>query len=137
VRRPDERREGRKLLGKCVVVHTGAEGEARASDLRNPPEAAERWVGAGHHAAADVIQHGRADLRGRVDRVGVRERAEQRIAFRAVISGDGAASGVGVESCGAVADGHKGVPELLLARRGHGTFHGRLESRIREWFDGD
>ncbi len=94
-------------------------------------------MAAGHHAAADVIHHGRADLRGRVDGVGVRERAEQRVAFRAVIAGDGAASGVGVESRGAVTDGHKGVPEFMLTRRGHGTFHGRLESRIREWFDGD
>ena len=83
-------------------------------------------MGAGHHAAADIIQHGRADLRGRVDRVGVREGAEQRVAFRAVISGDGAAGGVGVESGGAVTDGHEGVPEFLLARRGHRTFHGRL-----------
>ena len=137
MRRPDEWREGRKLLGKYVVVHTSAEGEACAGNLRNPPEAAERWVAAGHHAAADVIHHGWADLRGRVDRVGMRERAKQRVAFRAVVAGDGASGRVSVERGGAVADGHEGVPEFLLTRRGHGTFHGRLESRIREWFDCD
>ncbi len=94
-------------------------------------------MAAGHHAAADVIHHGRADLRGRVDRVGVGERAKQRVAFGAVIAGDGASRRVSVERRGAVTYRHEGVPEFLLTRCGHGTFHGRLESRIREWFDGD
>jgi len=118
-------------------MHTGAEGEARAGDLRNPPKATKRWMAAGHHAAANIIHYGWADLRGRVDRVGVGEGTEQRIAFRAVVAGDGAAGGVGVEGSGAVSDGHEGVPEFLLTRRGQGTFHGRLECGIRERFDGD
>jgi len=137
LRRPNERREGRTLLGKCVVMHTGAEGEAGARDLRNPPETAKRGMAAGHQPAPDVIHYGRADLCGSVDRIGVRKGAEQRVTFRAVVAGDGEAGGVSVEGGGAVADGHEGVPEFLLTRRGHGTFHGRLESRIREWFDGD
>ena len=126
MRRPDERREGRKLLSKCVVVHTGAEREARARDLRNPPEFAERGMAAGQHAAANVIHHGGADLRGGVKCIRVSERTEQRIAFVAIVSGKGAARGVCVKDGGAVADSHKGVPEFLLARRGKRTFHGRL-----------
>jgi len=86
MRRPDERREGRTLLSKCVVVHTGAEREACASDLGNPPEFTKRGMGAGHHAASDIIHHGRADLRGGVHGVGVSEGAEQRVAFGAVVS---------------------------------------------------
>jgi len=94
-------------------------------------------VAAGHHAAADVIHYGWADLRGRVDRVGVGEGTKQGVAFRAVVTGDGAAGRVGVEGSGAVSDGHEGVPEFLLTRRGQGTFHSRLERGIRERFDGD
>jgi len=86
MRRPDERREGRTLLSKCVVVHTGAEREACASDLGNPPEFTKRGMGAGHHAASDIIHHGRADLCGGVHGVGMSEGAEQRVAFGAVVS---------------------------------------------------
>ena len=93
-------------------------------------------MAAGHHAAASVIHYGRADLRGGVDGVGVREGTEKRIAFRAVIAGDGAARGVGVESGGAVADNHEGVPEFLLARRGPGAFQDRLDRGTRERLDG-
>ena len=118
-------------------MHSGAEGQAGASDLRNPPEAAKRWMAAGHQSAADVIHYGRADLRGRVDCVGVREGSKQRVTFSAVVARDGATRGVGVEGGGAVAYDHEGVPEFLLARRGHGTFHGQLERGIRERFDGD
>ena len=118
-------------------MYTSAEGEACAGDLRNPPETAEGGVAAGHQAAADVIHHGWADLRGRVDRVGVGEGTEQRIAFRAVVAGDGAAGGVGVEGSGAVSYGHEGVPKCLLTPRGNRSFHGRLERGIREWLDGD
>jgi len=82
---------------------------------------------AGQHAAADVIHNCRADLGGRIDSVGVREGAKQRIAFRAVIAGDGAAGGIGVEGGGAVPDGYEGVPEFLLARCGSGTFHSGLQ----------
>src|ERR1700688_3880137 len=123
--RPGEKREGRKLLSKCVVVHTGAEGEACARNLGNPPEASECGMAAGHHTAAEIIHDGRADLRGRVDGVGVREGAEQRVALCAVITGDGAAGGVGVEGSGTVSGGHEGVPEFLLTWGGQGTFHGR------------
>jgi hypothetical protein len=107
-------------------VYTSTEGEACAGELRNPPKFAKRGMAAGHHAAADVIHYGRADLRGCVNRVGMRERAEQRVAFRAVVAGDSAARGVGVEGSSAVANGDEGVPEFLLARRGHRAFHCRL-----------
>ena len=136
MRRPDERREGRTLLSKCVVVHTGAEREACASDLRNPPEFAKRGMAAGHHAPADVIHHGRTDLRGGVHCVGVCEGTEQRVAFGAVVSGKGAACGIGVEGGGAVADGHEGVPELLLTRRGERALHARLDRGVGERLDG-
>ena len=92
-------------------------------------------MAAGHHSAAEIIHYGRADLRGCVDRVGVREGAEERIAFCAVITGDGAPGGIGVEGGGAVSGGHEGVPEFLLTRRWHGAFHGRLEGGIREGLD--
>ena len=118
-------------------MHTGAEREAGARDLGNPPETAKRGMAAGHQPAADVIHYGWADLCCRIDRIGVRKRAEERVAFRAVIAGDGATSGVGVEGGSAMADGHEGVPEFLLTRRGQGTFHGRLDGGIREWLDGD
>jgi len=137
LRRPNEKREGRTLLSKCVVMHSGAEREAGARDLRNPPETPKGGMAAGHQPTADIIHYGWADLCCRIDRIGVRKRAEQRVAFRAVVAGDGAASGVGVEGGGAVADGHKGVPEFLLSRRGHGTFHGRFDSSTRERLDGD
>src|SRR5882762_11396859 len=137
MRRPDWRREGRNLLSKCVVTHTGAEREARASDLRNPPEFAKRGVAAGHHAATDVIHHCGAYLRSGVNGVGVSEGTKHGVAFRAVISREGTTRGVGVKGGGAVADGHEGVPEFLLARRGKRAFHGRLDRGIREWLDSD
>lgn len=123
-------------MSKRVVVHTGAEGKAGARDLRNPPEFAERGMAAGHEAAADVIHDGRTRLRGRVDGAGVREGTKQRIAFRAVVARDGAARGVCIEGGGAVADGHEGVPEFLLTRRGKRAFHGRLDRGVRERLDG-
>ena len=104
-------------------MHTGTEGEACACNLRNPPEFAKSGMSAGHHSTAHVIHHSRADLRGCVDRVGVREGAKERVAFRAVVAGDSAARGVGVEYGGAVADSHEGVPEFLLAWGGHRAFH--------------
>jgi len=137
MRRPDGRREGRTLLSKCVVVHTGAEREACASDLRNPPEFTKRRMAAGHHATADIIHHGRADLSGGVDGVGVCKGTEQRVAFGAVVTGKGAARGIRVEGGGAVADGHEGIPEFLLTRRGKRAFHGRLDRGVREWLDSD
>jgi len=135
-KRPDEKREGRTLLSKRVIVQTGAEREARASDLRNPPEFTKRGMAAGHHAPADIIHYGRADLRGGVHSVGVCEGAEQWVAFGAVVSGEGAACGIGVERGGAVADGHEGVPELLLTRRGERALHGRLDRGVGERLDG-
>src|SRR5437899_10088125 len=123
-------REGRKLLSKCVVTHTGAERQARASDLGNPPEFAKRGMAAGHHAAADVVHHCGAYLRSGVNGVGVSERTEQRVSFGAVVSGKGATRGVGVKGGGAMADGHEGVPEFLLARRGKRAFHGWFECGI-------
>src|ERR1700719_3319093 len=134
--RPDGWREGRKLLSKRVVVDTSAEGEACAGDLGNPPEATERGMAAGHHAAADIIHDGWAYFRGGGGGAGVREGTEQRVAFRAVVAGDGAAGGVGVESGGAVADGHEGVPEFLLTRRGQRAFHDRFDRGTGERLDG-
>lgn len=124
-------------MSKYVVVHTGTEGEARSRDLRNPPEFAKRRMAAGQHAAANVIHHSGADLRGGIKGIRVSERTEQRVAFGAVVSGKGAARGVGVKGRGAVADSHEGVPEFLLARRGKRAFDGRLERGIRERLDGD
>ena len=135
-KRPDKKREGRTLLSKCVIVHTGAEREACASDLRNPPEFAKRGMAAGHHAPADIIHYGRADLRGGVHSVGVCEGAEQWVAFGAVVSREGAACRIGVERGGAVADGHEAVPELLLTRRGERALHGRLDRGVGERLDG-
>ena len=123
-------RGGRKLLSKCVVAHTGAEREARASDLGNPPEFAKRGMAAGHHAAADVIHHCGAYLRSGVNGVGVSEGTKHGVGFRAVISREGTTRGVGVKGGGAVADGHEGVPEFLLAGRGKRAFHGRFECGI-------
>ena len=105
-------------------MHTSAERKPRAGNLRDPPEATKRGVAAGHHAAADIVHHCGADLGGRINGVGVREGTKQRVAFRAVVGGDGATCGIGVEGRGAVAGGHEGEPEFLLARRGSGTFHG-------------
>jgi len=105
-------------------MHASAEGEACACNLGNPPEAAEHGVAAGHHAAADIVHDGGADLGGGVEGVGMREGPEERVALAAVILGDGVAGGPGVKGGGAVACGHEGVPERLLARRGGGTFDG-------------
>ena len=94
-------------------------------------------MAAGHHAAADIIHDGRTDLRGRVDRVGVCEGAEERVAFRAVVAGKGAAGGIGIESGGAMTDGHEGVPEFLLARRWYGSFDGGLQRGVGERLNGN
>ncbi len=111
-----------------------AEREACAGNLRNPPEAAKHGVAAGHHAAAEEVHHRGTDLRGSVDGVGVGERAKQGVAFGAIVSGNGATRGPGVEDRGSVTNGHKGVPKLLLSSCGlwalDDGFCGSAEERL-------
>ena len=127
--------EGR-LRNDGVVMHTAGEGKSCAGNLWNPPEAAQRRVAAGHHAASEIVHDGRADLGGGVDGVGVSKGTKERVTLGAVISGDGAASRPCIQSGSAMARSQEGVPELLLARGRNRALDSGLYRRDRKRLNG-